>query len=88
MSGPDAAVGATGGVPTADLSAILAGVKTLLRGKETVTLPAAGLDLLFDDGVVARCRVCRLSWRVSRSQFSSPGWWSCPGGCRQGPHPT
>jgi hypothetical protein len=71
-----------GEIPKPDLSTILAGVKAVLRGRETVTLPAAGLDLLFDDGVVAKCRVCSVRWRVSRSQYSTPGWWSCPSGCR------
>jgi hypothetical protein len=69
-------------VPPSDLEIILAGVKTLLRNRGTVSLPTAGLDLGFDAGVVARCRACGLSWHVSRSQYSSAGWWSCPSGCR------
>ena len=69
-------------VPPSDLEIILAGVKTLLRSRGTVSLPTAGLDLGFDAGVVARCRACGLSWHVSRSQYSSAGWWFCPSGCR------
>lgn len=67
---------------TEPVAPILAAVKTLLRGRKEIPLPEHGIDLLFDDGVVARCRSCRLSWEVKRSQFSSLGWWSCPSGCR------
>lgn len=67
---------------TETITPILAAVKSLLRGRQDVPLPDQGIDLLFDDGVIARCRDCRLSWQVKRSQFSSPGWWSCPSGCR------
>ena len=79
---PGPAVEAPGSTPTPELQIILAGVKTLLRSRGSVTLVAAGLDLVFDAGVVARCRACGLSWRVSRNQFGSAGWWSCPSGCR------
>jgi len=67
---------------TETITPILAAVKTLLRGRNDVCLPDQGIDLLFDEGVIARCRFCRLSWEVKRSQFSAPGWWSCPSGCR------
>jgi len=67
---------------TETITPILAAVKTLLRGRQDVPLPDQGIDLLFDGGVIARCRDCRLSWEVKRSQFSAPGWWSCPSGCR------
>ena len=67
---------------TTDIAPILAGVKSLLRGQERVELPLQGIDLVFDCGVIARCRACRLTWQVKRSQFSSAGWWACPGGCR------
>jgi hypothetical protein len=67
---------------TESITPILTAVKTLLRGRKDVSLPEQGIDLLFDEGVIARCRVCRLSWEVKRAQFSSPGWWSCPSGCR------
>lgn len=67
---------------TESIAPILAGVKTLLRGRRDVSLPDQGIDLLFDGGVVARCRACRLLWEVKRSQFASLGWWSCPSGCR------
>jgi hypothetical protein len=65
-----------------ELAPILAGVKTLLRGIEIVHLPDQGIDLLFDDGVVARCRACELSWTVRNAHFTSAGWWSCPKGCK------
>ncbi len=64
------------------LAPILAGVKDLLRGQESVQLPQEGIDLLFDEGVVARCRTCDLSWAVRNAHFSSPGWWACPKGCQ------
>lgn len=67
---------------TESITPILTAVKTLLRGRTDVLLPDQGIDLLFDDGVIARCRECRLSWEVKRSNFRSPGWWSCPSGCR------
>jgi hypothetical protein len=67
---------------TEPVAPILAAVKKLLRGRDDVPLPEHGIDLLFDDGVIARCRACRLSWEVKRSQFSALGWWSCPNGCR------
>ena len=67
---------------TESITPILTAVKTLLRGRKDVSLPEQGIDLLFDEGVIARCRVCRLSWEVKRAQFASPGWWSCPSGCR------
>jgi hypothetical protein len=67
---------------TEPIAPILVAVKRLLRGGQDISLPEQGIDLLFDAGVIARCRVCRLSWEVKRSQFSSPGWWSCPSGCR------
>jgi hypothetical protein len=64
------------------LAPILAGVKDLLRGQASVELPREGIDLLFEEGVVARCRVCELAWAVRNSQFSSPAWWACPRGCQ------
>lgn len=64
------------------LAPILAGVKDLLRGRESIQLPDHGIDLLFDEGVVARCRTCDLSWAVRNSHFASAGWWACPKGCR------
>jgi hypothetical protein len=67
---------------TEPIAPILAAVKKLLRGRQDVSLPEQGIDLLFDAGVIARCRFCRLSWEVKRSQFASAGWWNCPSGCR------
>ena len=67
---------------TEPIAPILAAVKKLLRGRQDISLPEQGIDLLFDAGVIARCRFCRLSWEVKRSQFSCAGWWRCPSGCR------
>ena len=67
--------------PTA-IAPILEAVKSLLRGQHRVAVPGQGIDLLFDSGVVARCRTCELSWHIKPTQFSSLGWWSCPSGCQ------
>lgn len=67
---------------------ILGAVKTLLRNRHSVSLPDLAIDLLFDQGVVARCRECGLSWEVKRTQFSLPGWWTCPSGCSPSRRPA
>ena len=67
---------------TTPIAQILAAVESLLRGRQNVPLPRQGIDLLFDAGVVARCRACELSWPVKHTQFSSIAWWSCPSGCQ------
>ena len=64
------------------IAPILEAVNSVLRGQHHVALPRQGIDLLLDSGVVARCRICELSWTVKPTQFSSIGWWSCPSGCR------
>jgi len=64
------------------LQRILAAVRSLVGGRERIELVDDGIDLLFDDGVVARCRACDVAWRVSRGHFRHRAWWSCPGGCR------
>lgn len=66
----------------ASLRAILTAVRALLRSKHSVSLPAQGIDLMFDLGVVVRCRSCRVNWTVGRRQFPVAAWWSCPRGCR------
>ncbi len=65
--------------------ALLAAVRTVLRGKARSELPAHGVDVIFDDGIVAVCRSCRISWSVSRPHLANLAWWSCPGGCEP-PH--
>ena len=67
---------------TEPLESILSALKTVLRGRETVAVPDCGIDVMFDSGVIARCRACRVAWTVRRSQFRLPGWWACPSGCR------
>ena len=66
----------------AAIAPILEAVKSVLHGQHRVALPGQGIDLLFESGVVARCRTCDVSWTVKPTQFSSIGWWSCPSGCR------
>jgi len=68
--------------PAAAIAPILEAVKSVLHGQHRVALPRQGIDLLFESGVVARCRTCDLSWTVKPTQFSSIGWWSCPSACR------
>jgi hypothetical protein len=65
------------------LRVVLAAVSALLRFERDVELPIHGIDLALDAGVVATCRTCHLSWRVSRRRFSALSWWSCPAGCRR-----
>jgi len=60
---------------------LLAAVRTVLRGKTKSELPAHGVDVVFDDGIVAVCRTCRISWGVSRPHLANLAWWSCPRGC-------
>jgi hypothetical protein len=61
---------------------IIAAARGVLKARQGVSLPEEGIDLLFDGGVVARCRVCEVSWHVSRTQYAARGWWSCPSGCK------
>ena len=82
-NGAGGRAGASSALPT-KLDTIREAVGRLLRGQERVSLPAHGLDLVFDAGVVARCRACDLSWSVSRKQFGILGWWTCPRGGRAG----
>jgi hypothetical protein len=60
---------------------ILETVRMVLRGRELREVPDHGIDITFDDGVLAICRVCRMSWGVGRRQFTTAAWWSCPRGC-------
>ncbi len=65
------------------MTAILAAVKSVLRTRHAAPVPEAGIDLMFDAGVVARCRACNVSWHVARTQYKSPHWWACPSGCHR-----
>ena len=67
--------------PAAALEAVLAGVKSVVRGYGTVELVTQGIDVTFQNGVVATCRQCRISWRVHTRHFKTLGWWTCPRGC-------
>jgi hypothetical protein len=85
VAGDAARVGSTGPRVASDeaLEQALSAVRTLLRTSRTVEVAALGIDMLFEAGVVARCRVCRVSWPVSRAHFRHLAWWSCPSGCRR-----
>jgi len=65
----------------ASLEIILETVRMVLRGRELREVPENGIDITFDDGVLAICRACRMSWGVGRRQFTTAAWWSCPRGC-------
>jgi hypothetical protein len=67
--------------PGASPDIILETVRMVLRGREMREVPAYGINIAFDDGVLAICRVCRMSWGVGRRQFTTAAWWSCPRGC-------
>lgn len=71
---------------TTSHDALLAAVRTVLRGKTKSELPAHGIDVVFDDGIVAVCRSCRISWGVSRPHLANLAWWSCPRGCEPRPN--
>jgi hypothetical protein len=64
------------------LDEVLSAVDAAVRGRQRVEVPAQGIDVAFDAGVVAICRTCDISWEVTRRQFSNLAWWSCPRGCR------
>jgi hypothetical protein len=64
------------------LQQVVSAANKTLRTKADSELVDQGIDLMFDAGIVATCRHCRLSWRVSRSRFKELEWWSCPGNCK------
>jgi len=42
------------------------------------------INLMFDDGIVAKCAGCGASWSVD-DRAARAQWWVCPSGC--GPNP-
>jgi hypothetical protein len=69
--------------PADTLALILDAVKTVLKTRSGVLVPEAGIDLVFDAGVVARCQACGVSWHVARTQYKARHWWACPSGCHR-----
>jgi hypothetical protein len=67
------------------LRQLVSAANKTLRTRADTELVDEGIDLMFDAGIIARCRRCRLSWRVSRSRFKQIEWWSCPGNCNRQP---
>jgi hypothetical protein len=67
----------------ATLEQVVAAARKTLRTKADAELVNEGIDLMFDAGIVATCRRCRLSWRVSRSRFQQLEWWACPSSCNR-----
>ena len=61
---------------------VVEAVRSVLRGGKMSELPAHGINVVFDGGVVAICRSCHISWEVSRRHLTNLAWWSCPRGCR------
>lgn len=64
------------------LERVLAAVTAAVAGRRRIAVPDRGIYVAFDEGVVATCVTCRVSWEVSRQNFKHLAWWRCPGGCR------
>jgi len=64
------------------LERVLAAVAAAVAGRGPIAVPDRGIYVAFDEGVVATCVTCRVSWKVSRHNFKNLAWWRCPGGCR------
>jgi hypothetical protein len=73
---------ADGDAATRSLNALLAAVTTAVRGRNRIAVPDHGIFVAFEDGIVATCATCGVSWEVSRRHFKHLAWWRCPGGCR------
>jgi hypothetical protein len=67
---------------------ISSAVRAVLRGQPVEEIPAHGINVMFDGGVLAVCRTCHISWEVSRRHFTNLAWWSCPHGCSAAPRET
>ena len=65
------------------LEDVILAIRELLRSRDRVTVPSRGIDLVFDAGILAVCRECGVTWRVSRAHYRHRAWWSCPRGCSQ-----
>lgn len=65
------------------LQQVVSAANRTLRTKADTELASHGIDLMFDAGIVATCRRCLISWRVSRKRFTQFEWWSCPGNCNR-----
>jgi hypothetical protein len=66
---------------------LIAAARRILRTRRDEHVPDAGINLSFDAGIIATCRRCHISWRVSRSHFEHVEWWACPSGCGRKPQP-
>ena len=58
-----------------------AAITRVLRTRHREVLPDCGIELEFDQGIVATCLHCRLTWGVRRPRYRDAAWWTCPGGC-------
>ncbi len=65
------------------LGDVVLAIREVLRSRDRVTVPSRGIDMVFDAGILAVCRECGLTWRVSRAHYRHPAWWSCPRACSQ-----
>jgi hypothetical protein len=59
-----------------------------LRHRRATEAVDQGVDLVFECGIVATCRRCRLTWRVDGIRDSRTDWWLCPARCSGGPVPS
>ena len=64
------------------LESVLLAVSAAIRGRTRIDVPDHGIYVTFNDGVVATCASCHVSWEVSRRQFKQLACWRCPKGCR------
>ncbi len=67
----------------ARIKSVLSAISESRRTGSSVPLPQHGLTIEWDDGAVASCDRCGISWRVSRARYRTAGWWTCPRGCRE-----
>src|SRR5262249_40201936 len=51
------------------LESVLLAVSAAVRGRTRIDVPDHGIYVTFNDGVVATCASCHVSWEVSRGQF-------------------
>jgi len=63
------------------LGDVVVALRDLLRSRDRVTVPSRGIDLVYDAGILAVCRECGVTWRVSRAHYRHRASWSCPRGC-------
>ena len=64
------------------LESVLLAASAAIRGRTRIDVPDHGIYVTFNDGLVATCTSCHVSWEVRRRQFKQFTCWRCPTGCR------